>query len=440
MTESENYLKAVRAQYEELPYPRRNPEDEKKRLISTWGDRLDYLNHFGFEGRMKPAGFRVLDAGGGSGDASVFLAEQLRDRDGHVVHLDLSEASIAVARERARLRGLDNIEFVHASLLDLPALGLGRFDYVVSTGVLHHLADPKAGLDALKDCLEEDGLIKVMVYAPYGRRWVYHMQGLMRLYNAGLEKDDIAGQLAGAKEMMAALDGRAWYKALSNSVSDQKTMGDVGVFDLFLHSQDRAFSIPELYDFIEASGLVFHHFIPTPTRLSPVALADSPVKRRIETLPLRAQQAIMEMIDGEVKLHSCFAARRKKVLPSPCDPELIPSFSQAPTGIEEAVRAQLAKPDLAELKITQKGVGIAAPLTGPFRALLSEIDGRRTIGEIGARAAAATGLGREAAAGEFEKLFALFGEMEWILLRDRALAPFPTKEELQKRVSALYAS
>ncbi len=36
-------------------------------------------------------------------------------------------------------------------------LGLGTFDYAVSTGVLHHLASPDAGLAAIRDVLAPAG-------------------------------------------------------------------------------------------------------------------------------------------------------------------------------------------------------------------------------------------------------------------------------------------
>jgi len=70
-----------------------------------------------------------------------------------VVALDFSPGSLAIVRERAKVRGLTNIEFVEASIEDLPRLGLGSFDYIISSGVLHHLASPEVGLGALREAL-----------------------------------------------------------------------------------------------------------------------------------------------------------------------------------------------------------------------------------------------------------------------------------------------
>ena len=146
-------ISAVAAQYEALPYPPRDPADEDSRLIGTWLDDLDLLNHHCYRGeRAFDAGFRVLVAGGGTGDGTVFIAQQLRERGvigARVVHLDLSAAAIGIAKARAQRRGLKGIEFIQGNLLDLPKMNLGEFDYINCVGVLHHLPDPEVGLAAL---------------------------------------------------------------------------------------------------------------------------------------------------------------------------------------------------------------------------------------------------------------------------------------------------
>ena len=65
------------------------------------------INHHCFRGaRSFSDGFRVLVAGGGTGDGTVFLGEQLRGLDAEVIHLDISRAAMQIARERVALRGL----------------------------------------------------------------------------------------------------------------------------------------------------------------------------------------------------------------------------------------------------------------------------------------------------------------------------------------------
>ena len=55
------------------------------------------------------------------------------------------------------------------------------FDQIICTGVLHHLAEPDAGLSALRGVLNPDeGAMHVMVYAPYGRTGIYMLQEFCR--------------------------------------------------------------------------------------------------------------------------------------------------------------------------------------------------------------------------------------------------------------------
>ncbi len=76
-----------------------------------------------------------------------------------------------------------------------------RFDLIVCTGVLHHLADPDAGLRALRSVLKPDGAMYLMVYAPYGRTGVYMLQDYCRRLGIGTserEIDDLDRRAGGA--------------------------------------------------------------------------------------------------------------------------------------------------------------------------------------------------------------------------------------------------
>ena len=79
----------------------------------------------------------------------MWLGHQLRDTPSEIVALDLSSASLEICRSRAAARGFTHVRCVHASILDVPQLGIGPFDYITSLGVLHHMPDPEAGLRAL---------------------------------------------------------------------------------------------------------------------------------------------------------------------------------------------------------------------------------------------------------------------------------------------------
>ena len=98
-------LQEVQEHYMDYPYPYRNPEDEKQRLLQLMGESLGELNHHLYKGKKSfKKGFRVLIAGGGTGDSSTFLGEQLKDTDAEIVYLDFSKNSMEIAKKRAEIR------------------------------------------------------------------------------------------------------------------------------------------------------------------------------------------------------------------------------------------------------------------------------------------------------------------------------------------------
>jgi 2-polyprenyl-3-methyl-5-hydroxy-6-metoxy-1,4-benzoquinol methylase len=74
----------------------------------------------------------------------------------------------AASPRRGPRSAASRIRFHTGSLLDLPSLGLGPFDYIDCCGVLHHLEDPAAGLAALKSVLDPAGGIGLMLYGTLG--------------------------------------------------------------------------------------------------------------------------------------------------------------------------------------------------------------------------------------------------------------------------------
>ncbi|MGF1624258.1 MAG: class I SAM-dependent methyltransferase, partial [Alphaproteobacteria bacterium] len=237
----------VAAQYEDFPYPERDPQAEPETIEILFPSNLAEINHYVFGGRRdftRP--FRVLVAGGGTGDATVMLAQQMADWGvpGEVVYLDLSAASRAVAEARVAKRGLANVRFETGSLLDLPGLALGPFDYIDCCGVLHHLEAPADGLRILVEALQPEGGIGMMLYGEIGRVGIYDMQEMLRMI-APAETCPSETRIALAQALAEALPESNWL-VRNGLIVDHKRGGKAGVFDLFLHSRDRAYRVPEI--------------------------------------------------------------------------------------------------------------------------------------------------------------------------------------------------
>ena len=109
--------------------------------------------------RFEPlAGLSVVDAGCGGGDLSFELAERVGP-SGHVVGFDLDETKLAFAREEAARRGLANVEFRKASVLE--PWPVSDAAMVNVRFVLTHLAKPEEMLARAWDALAPGGLLVV---------------------------------------------------------------------------------------------------------------------------------------------------------------------------------------------------------------------------------------------------------------------------------------
>lgn len=381
---NENYLPEVKSQYEHLPYPPCDPRDEHKRLQRTWTEDLPMMNHYCFGGRQSfRKGFRVLVAGGGTGDATIFLAEQLRGTNAQIVHLDLSGASIAIAQERAAIRRLTNIRWVQDSILNIPSLDLGQFDYINCSGVLHHLADPDAGLQALKSALKPDGAIALMVYGAIGRTGVYHMQELLRLSNRGCAEAD---KIAQAKEVLAALPATNWYRRGADIYNDNDT--DAGIYDSLLHSQDRAYTVPQLYEWlVDRNGLHIewsdvgrgrYPYLPELT----LGLHARRMRERLPQMDVRARHAMSELLTGDITRHTMYLTRSAGAKAVYGDAQYVPMYFHEPLD-PRALEAMFApKPGPTMLQHPHLGLTAAVDAGKYSGKILRHIDGKRSFAQI----------------------------------------------------------
>lgn len=337
--------RAVKRQYEMLPYPPRDPKDEAKRLIEGSPSHLDELNHYLFAGRRdfsKP--FRALIAGGGTGDAAIMLAQHLANRGdaGQVVYLDLSTASRKIAEARARARGLTNIEFLTGSLLDLPKMDIAPFDYIDCCGVLHHLEEPEAGLGALVAVLGDGGGMGLMLYATLGRTGIYPVQNALKALGGSA---DTAEQVRLAKSLLKDLSPNHWLNR-NRVIGDHKLGEDAALYDLLLHPRDRSYLVPELLLLLEDAAMELVSFI-EPVRYDPEHyLKDNELRKRARELPDGERAALAENLSGTIKTHSFYARKVRGAAPGPAkfDPEMIPFLKDGNADV--LARALAARPAL----------------------------------------------------------------------------------------------
>ena len=228
---------AVRAQYEENPYPR-------------WVKGGPPLQPAILERRPEPV-TDVLIAGCGTG---IFTTEFARmARGARFLAVDLSLASLSYAKRMAQNFGLTNIEFAQADITKLGTLGRS-FDFIDSSGVLHHIGDPWAAWRVLVSLLRPGGMMQIGLYSELGRKNVVAARALIAERGFRPVPEDIRR----IREIIAAEKDGSLLKSISQW-TDYFTISECR--DLLFHPQEHRTSLPEIKSFLAANGLQFAGFI-----------------------------------------------------------------------------------------------------------------------------------------------------------------------------------
>ena len=290
----------VRRFYERFPYP--PPVDSLEQYRQLWQDpQRRRADHYLFQPatafRENPA---ILIAGCGTSQAAKHA---MRWPGAEVTGIDFSETSIRSTDELRRKYKLDNLKVVQLSVERAGELQKD-FDQIVCTGVLHHLHDPDAGLQALRALLRPEGSMHLMVYAPYGRTGIYMLQEFCR--RVGVSATD-----EGIRDLVSVLQLIPAGHPLKELVRETPDFRHpAAVADALLNPQDRAYSVPQLFEFLEQGGLRFGRWV-SQALYSPQCgvIEGIPQARRLAELDRVEQYAAVELFRGTMLSHSVVAYR-----------------------------------------------------------------------------------------------------------------------------------
>ena len=333
--------------------------------------------------RGYPEGLDILVAGCGTNQAAIIAYTNPSAR---VVAIDVSQASLDHHRWLADAYSLDNLQLHRMPIEDVASLGRD-FDLIISTGVLHHMDDPRAGMRGLAERLRPEGVLAVMLYASFGRIGVQIMQSIFR--DLGLRQDEAS--LATVRDAIGQLGPQhplAGYLALAPDLGD-----DAGLVDTFLHGREVAYTIDECRDLVESAGLIFQDVFLKASYYAPLA-STSPFLREVAALPREQQWSIMQRINATNACHYFLACRPER----PADAYVIDFASaEAPNYVPTWRKG------CSLTAATLRRHDWQVELSPRDAALVSAIDGQRSIEEI---LNAVLGTGDAAAANSSEAMAA----------------------------------
>lgn len=102
----------------------------------------------------------VCDAGCGSGDMTVYLAQKVGPM-GRVYAVDVSKDQLDVTQRKVQAAGLNNVEFIQADIQKADQVPRILVDLVYTRLVLIHVSDQKQALVNLMGLLKPDGVLSV---------------------------------------------------------------------------------------------------------------------------------------------------------------------------------------------------------------------------------------------------------------------------------------
>jgi SAM-dependent methyltransferase len=244
---------------------------------------------------VEPESLKILIAGCGTVQAARYA---YRNPECEVVGIDTSRASLEHTQRLKQKHRLANLSLHHLSILDVEQLGQ-QFDLIVSSGVLHHLPDPDAGLRKLKQALLPHGVMSIMVYGWYRRFGVYMMQDAFRLL--GVEQTDAGVALV--RETLAALP--AWHHVHSYVKRAPDLNFDGGLVDTFLHRSDRAYTVPQVLRFASDNGLNFQDWLDRANYSISALIPEGLSLRSLASrLPPEQQWHLVELLSQNLGTHA----------------------------------------------------------------------------------------------------------------------------------------
>lgn len=362
--------------YESHPYP--PPVDDVEAYRRRWDDHRRRCDaHLFWPADAYRDDRSIFVAGCGTVQAVHYALRWPRAR---VVGIDVSARSIAFAQELKEKYALENLE-LHQLPVERAGDLRGPFEYVVCTGVLHHLPDPPAGLQALREALHPAGALHLMVYAPYGRAGVYMLQEYCRRLGIGFSDDDIRDLAASMK----ALPEDHPIVPLLRKSPDFANVDALA--DALLHPLDRAYSVSQLVELLSDAGLTFGRWVRQAPYLAACgALASTPHAQLLTQLPAWDQYAAVELFRGTMVRHSAVvyhneanAARHSVDFGDDAWLQYVPLRLPETIAVRERLPSG-ASAVLINRNHTDRDLYL--PIDGPQERLLAAIDGQRSLAQI----------------------------------------------------------
>ena len=247
---NDDISKKVKSQYEENPYPRwRTGSYSKELKVSAIKVINTEISPNLINSNLRSNELKVLIAGCGTGSQII---QSQRYKNAVIKAIDLSSSSLSYAQRKINELGINNVELIQMDILEVGLLE-EQFDIIECGGVLHHMANPLKGLNALLDIAKNYSYLKLALYS--------------EIANKDIIK---ACQYINENKMYPSEENIKRFRELSSSgeisqIADAIKRGDFystsECRDLYFHYQAHRYNLDQLSKILSDNQLNFLGFL-----------------------------------------------------------------------------------------------------------------------------------------------------------------------------------
>ena len=249
---SEN-LKKLTDQYNKYIYPKPCEDIESEWIVKNRYQICDPNYHWHKlwpEMPYERKEMNILVAGCGSDQAAILAkCNPIHKFTG----IDLSAESLNHQKKLIEKHKIKNLELIcddfRNQKFDL------KFDYIISSGVIHHLDDPSSALKFFDKNLSENGVLYLMVYGNQQSQAIHGLKDSFKKFEFAQNKNSIES----IKKLINKLKANHPAKIFLSYFNDYAY--DAGVIDIFLNPKEKFYSLKELMQDLGENNFIIKNFV-----------------------------------------------------------------------------------------------------------------------------------------------------------------------------------
>lgn len=230
---------------------------------------------------------RILIAGCGSDQAAIIAkCNPIHE----FVGIDLSKNSLAHQKKLIDNNNINNLKLICDDFRKVKFNS--KFDYIISSGVIHHLENIDSALNYFYENLKDDGAVFLMVYGDQQSAGINNIKKVFRSLNFSHNQDSIES----IRKIIFKLKEHHPAKIFANLYSDMNN--DSGIIDTFMHPEENFFNIKNFMKILKRNNLIIKNF--ADSRIAPLSkyfIDNKNLLEKISSLDLEDRLELAQIIN-----------------------------------------------------------------------------------------------------------------------------------------------